>query len=118
MTAHPAIVGSIVLGNVCVATANIRQQSFAVPLPAELAGLTRLSKLTLVCRAGITGGWEHLPRQLQHLRLDRCGLQQLPEAVAGLTQLAELWLDGDSIEGGWQHLPRQQDELGWCLGAH
>lgn len=53
----------------------------------------------------IAGGWQHLPVRLQQLGLDGCGLQQVPEHNARLTQLSELWLRGNPILGGWQHLP-------------
>lgn len=46
-------------------------------VPAQLAGLTQVSKLEL-SHNGINCGWQYVPQQLQQLDLGYCDLQQVP----------------------------------------
>lgn len=80
-------------------------------LPAELAGLTRLTELNLAINPELSGGFQRLPHSLQNLHLSYCGLAELPAALADMTRLTQLCLAGNRIEGGWGNLPRQLEEL-------
>ena len=77
-------------------------------MPAQLAGLTQLSKLHISGR-GIKGGWQHLRWHLRQSRLT-CTLREVPAELAGLTQLGELQLGSCKVHGGWQQ--RQLLDLG------
>lgn len=68
-------------------------------LPAAVAGLTRLTRLSLEAE-WIVGGWQHLPQSLEQLLIESCDLEQLPAALAGLPQLTQLSLAGNEIAGG------------------
>ena len=41
-------------------------------------------------------------------------LTQIPEQLAGMAQLRDLWLNGNPLEGGWQHMPQQLQHLDLC----
>lgn len=79
-------------------------------LPAELAGLSHLTKL-LVANDAIEDGWQHLPLQLKQLDLSHCRLWEVPAELAGLKQLEQLHLSNNYINSGWQHLPQQLQQL-------
>lgn len=81
-------------------------------IPADLARLTQLTALQLTSFVRpSTPGWEHLPRQLEQLKLVRCGFRSVPACLSGLTRLTLLSFheadDRDWRSNGWQHLPRQ-----------
>ncbi len=82
------------------------------PLPAELAALTQVSRLSLA-NSRFAGGLDRLPQQLQQLDLSACCLLHVPDEMAVLTQLTSLSLAANFVEwsGGWQHLPAQLRQL-------
>lgn len=89
-------------------------------MPTQLRSLTlenckmrvseRLSLMTELRRLSIFGaiitndGWHHIPGQLQHLRIDSCELDLIPDRISALGQLTYLSLFSNKIKGGWQHL--------------
>ena len=83
-----------------------------LPLPAELAALTQLTRLSLAGNS-FESGWERLPRQLAQLDLSRCNLGELPAELAALTQLSELSLAGNELWplDTFQLLPAQMRRL-------
>lgn len=92
-------------------------QCYPQPIPAVLAGIMRLSKLTLASSGAVQGGWRRLPPQLVELDLSSCNVRWVPAELAGkLKQLSKLSLARNPIQGGLEILPRQlqQLDLGDC----
>ena len=76
-------------------------------VPASMASLTRLARLDL-SDTRVSGGWQHLPLQLEHLYLRNIGLTTVPPELSRLSHLTELDLSGNRqlVGGSLQVLAR------------
>ena len=74
-------------------------------VPLALAPLTGLTMLYLGCNQ-LVGGWHHLAgmQQLAHLWVAGCSLKTVPQVLLKLTALTSLDVGYNSIASGWQHL--------------
>ena len=75
-------------------------------VPASMASLTRLTRLSLN-NTQVSGGWQHLPLQLEHLDLGTTELPTVPPELSRLSHLTrlDLW-ENMELEGGFEVLSR------------
>ena len=76
-----------------------------------MASLNRLTRLVLE-QSEVSGGWQHLPLQLEYLNLRWIGLTSVPTELSRLSRLTELDLSWNELEGGSLHVLQCMCSLG------